>query len=687
MTRFLSNPRLVFFAISVVVALALPVLSFDFGITEDEQLHNNHGKSILDYFLGRSDAATRHPIDSEGRLEFAYDGEMNDLSGALNIYGGFFDLLCAVTQRYLSPFGEFENRHFVNSLFGVLLIIFTGLTAKQVAGWRAGILALLLMVFSPRIIGHSMNNPVDLPFAALYVFCVYFIMRFAEELPRPSKRNWIPLLIGIPLATNVRIAGLVLIFYLFVFGIVGSLLRISRDDRKNLARSLGVTLALGAGSYLLVSVLWPLAHGNPLTTPLMALEHLSRLETFNALDLFEGRWIDRPDLPWYFTLKWLAISTPLFIPLGLLLSPFLFTTRSTKTSVDLEKIALVVFTFLFPLIFMIMRGSYVYNDARHVLFVYPPLAIFCALAFEHTWRSKGSKILRVALGVLLAGSMLEPASFVFRNHPNEVVYFSPLIGGVNGAWKRYETDYWGNSTREAVEWILDNIQADEDEPVRVRLYYGDQTKAAYYVKKKPGYEQVQTSRLSEDWDYWVLLTVEAKYESEFLSAWPVPGTVYEVKADDTPLCAVLMNFLGGRHEEVLERMRDWVTEEPTHAGYYSLAFSYHHYGMYEDWVAAFRKAVELKPGPVGRTHDEYVDMGLKLHREGHYAESLEAYRFALLKDPESAVAHNNVCAAYNSMEKWNEARRACETALALDPDFELAAENLRVAKQGLKMLN
>ena len=82
------NSQRVFILLCVVVAVSLPILSFDFGITEDEQLHNEHGKSILDYFLGKSDRAARHPLDASGELTFSYGPDMRDESGALNIYGG-----------------------------------------------------------------------------------------------------------------------------------------------------------------------------------------------------------------------------------------------------------------------------------------------------------------------------------------------------------------------------------------------------------------------------------------------------------------------------------------------------------------------------------------------------------------------------------------------------------------------
>ncbi len=684
--------RKLFIVLCVAVALTLPILSFDFGITEDEQLHNQHGHSILDYFLGLSDRATRNPIDDDGKLTFRYSPEMNDVSGALNIYGGFFDLLCVATYRYLSPLGEFENRHFVNSLFGVLLIIFTARTVQRIAGWRAGIVALLLMALSPRIIGHSMNNPVDLPFAALYMFDIYYILRFLEELPRPRKATWIPLLVGIPLAADIRIAGLVLIPYLLLFVGLWCLSRIigersSSRDGTGVVRSLGLTALLCTACYLLVSLLWPLAHGNPLTTPLMALQHLSQLETFNAYDLFEGRWINRWEVPWYFVPKWLLIGTPLFIPLGLLLSPFAFTGRLPR-----RWVALVAFAFLFPVLLVILRDSYVYNDARHVLFAYGPLVAFCALALEGLLQTLGDRLksvppsLSLVPGVLiialLAGTMLEPLLFMIRNHRNQGVYFSPLVGGVQGAWQQYETDFWGNSTRQAVEWIQAHSAAQPDQPVRIRIWYGDQTKARYYTEKQPGFVHVISEEASTGWDYDIVQTVAGKHVPELLNQWPPAGTVYEVRADDTPLTAVVMNFRNRERAEVLDRMLEWARQEPSHATYLVLASTYYWHGDYERWAESFRHAAELEPEPVGRTHDEYLRLAQDFRRHQKHGESVLACRLALLENPASAIAYNDMCNSYNALQRWVEARKACEAALELRPGFRRAEFNLNLAIEG-----
>ena len=49
--------------------------------------------------------------------------------------------------------------------------------------------------------------------------------------------------------------------------------------------------------------------------------------------------------------------------------------------------------------------------------------------------------------------------------------------------------------------------------------------------------------------------------------------------------------------------------------------------------------------------------------------------------PDSALAYNNICAAYNALKQWDDAIAACERALVIDPDFELAKNNLGVAVQ------
>lgn len=748
MNDTITAGRKIFFISSLVIAVLMPVLSFDFGITEDEQMHNQHGKSILQYFLGTSDKAARSPLDSEGRVSYSYDDNGNDISGALNIYGGTFDLICAFVIRYLSPFDEFETRHIINSLFGVLLIVFTGLLAAWVAGWRAGIIALVFMACSPRIIGHSMNNPKDIPFAAMYMVSLYLMLVFVERLPSASWKIWLPLIIAIALASDIRIAGLVLFAYLGLFVLVRWTYLFTQVPSQaveisDFGRSLIITLLICIAAYFLISVFWPYAHSNPFTVPLTALQKLSRLETFDAYSLFEGHWIHRGEIPWHFAPKWFLIGTPLFIPIGLIFSIFIFVIPLSR--VNWKKALPVVFAFVFPLAFIIVRDSNIYNDARHVLFALPPVVVISAVAFENLLRFKSPGFLKPATLVVLAVITIEPLQWMVRNHPNEVIYFSPLIGGVNGSLNQYEADFWGNSVRQSVEWIQENSTSAEDHPIRIRIWYGDQMKAAHYINKKPGYQHVIVNENTRDWDYYIYQAVQTRFFNEAQEFWPPLYTVHETKVGEVPLNAIIKNWRNDPYVVVLAHIKGRINQRgENYFNIYQLASVQMYFGKtrkgvesakkslalnpkyiptwkllcaandslanWDDVIESCTKVIELDPtyaiaqkylayaykmkavASIGESghdnfegisqslgYEDYINLSLHLFNRHDYTRSVVASKLAISKNPSSAVGYNNLCSAYNGMQMWSEAIAACEKAIELDPGFELARQNLNWA--------
>ena len=46
-------------------------------------------------------------------------------------------------------------------------------------------------------------------------------------------------------------------------------------------------------------------------------------------------------------------------------------------------------------------------------------------------------------------------------HPHQYIFFNRLFGkGIAQAAQNFETDYWGNSYKEGVEWITQNYQSE-----------------------------------------------------------------------------------------------------------------------------------------------------------------------------------------------------------------------------------
>lgn len=163
--------RLVFISLVLILGILLPLLSFSYGITWDEWKQANRGIEILKYTLSHGSDTTY--FDSENG--YLYTQILFNLSGLF--YGlatgdlhsfldqGFFQ------DPHLLPF--FRLSHIVNAFFGVFLFVFAGLTAKEIRGWRAACLGLILMALTPRIFGHTMNNPKDIPFAAMMLFATW----------------------------------------------------------------------------------------------------------------------------------------------------------------------------------------------------------------------------------------------------------------------------------------------------------------------------------------------------------------------------------------------------------------------------------------------------------------------------------------------------------------------------------
>jgi len=116
---------------------------------------------------------------------------------------------------------------------------------------------------------------------------------------------------------------------------------------------------------------------------------------------------------------------------------------------------------VFPISYAILRHSSLYDCVRHFLFAVPLLCVTAALAARAAFVSCVSqfrrKVARRVVGglfalVLLVGVAIQIAIMV-RLHPYEYIFANQFTGGVNGAYGRYESDYWGESFKEASEKI------------------------------------------------------------------------------------------------------------------------------------------------------------------------------------------------------------------------------------------
>jgi hypothetical protein len=413
------------FALVAIALLPILVLaSVDFGVTWDERARHRYGENILEYFRG---IRTRASFDVDGGSP----------------YGGLFDFLCAAVERWV-PFDRYVVRHAINAFFGWVGLLFAGRLAARLFGTWTGVLAMVLLAATPRYFADSMNNPKDLPFAAMTVVALFYFSKVSPAWPYVSWPTAIKITVALALALNIRAGALL---YLAYFGwLLAALIVAERNfDWRKLADTGGRLAAVSVGTLLLGTAIWPWAQGGPLVRPIEALIGFANYD-WSGMVLFEGRNIVATRLPWEYAPWWFLISTPPVVLAGAALSIPL----SRRRVWLFPALALWVVAAL-PIVMVIARGSTLYDGVRHLLFVVPVLAILAAAGWSALLRQRPAWV-GIAAGLLLAAGLAEPIVFQLRAHPNQGVYFNALVGGPRGALGKYDLDYWGNCMLQAVAW-------------------------------------------------------------------------------------------------------------------------------------------------------------------------------------------------------------------------------------------
>ena len=422
------SPRWTFFALAAVLLPVMVLSSFDFGVTWDEKDRHRNGELVWRFLRGL-----------RARSEFAETGG--------HLYPGMFDTICAALETWI-PWNRYVVRHAVNAVFGWVGVVYCGRLAGRLFGPWAGVLGMALLALTPRYFADSMNNPKDLPFAAMSVVALYYISTMSPRWPFVTTGTAVKIAIALALALNIRVGGLV---YLGYFGMLaGAYVIASRlTDPRKLATLALRLLAVAAATLLLGTVFWPWAGGSPFIRPFQALLGAANYP-WDGNVLFRGFEYGATELPWYYAPWWFMISLPPVVLAGLALSLIFVPGR-----VEVFKRGALWFVALFPIATGIAMQSTLYDGVRHLQFVTPPLVVLAAggwisaLAAAATVRTQ-----RIAAAALAAG-IGTVLVFHLRAHPNQGVYFNALVGGPRGAFKNYDMDYWGNCVLQAVEWGVD----------------------------------------------------------------------------------------------------------------------------------------------------------------------------------------------------------------------------------------
>ncbi|MBX2815452.1 MAG: tetratricopeptide repeat protein [Saprospiraceae bacterium] len=668
--------RFCFSIVSVLMLISMLAMSGSAGISGDEFRYRRQSEKVFKYFrTGGEDksAVTRSGIDPQH-----YNAQS-------------FDVVMSWLEKVVKPKDAFKMRHRFNALVGWIGIFFAGLLMGRMFGWQFGILAMLLLFCSPRYLGHCFNNHRDIPVATAYMVALYFFTRYFKEFRSVQWTTLLGMVMAIAFAFSIRLASGVLLI-----GVLGVLTAIHLV-RSQLSKGLygpvqGIIWHLkylvpaAIASFALGILLWPFGLEAPIKNSLEVFNASSNLGV-SLRQIFDGEVIMSNQIPLHYLPKYILISTPLLILIGLLLAP-LFVIKSKRKEPFV--IFLIAFAFLFPLIYSVLQVKNDYGGWRHFLFIYPPMALLATLGLGMLGRLLPGKFRWAFFPLLLIG-LFHPIRYTIANHPYQYTYYNEAIGGINGAHGAFETDYSLMSLQEGIRWIKANVTVPPGEKLTIASNDGTQLRwglrqdtAQFNAIYKRYYE-----KYDQAWDYGVFANVYVHPDQLRNGQWPPANTIHTIKADDVVLCAIVKRedhrdveaYAAAKSRDHVTAIREFeafLTDNPTNdQAWAGLAASYFAQQNYPKAIETADKGLALFPANVAALNYK----GLALLNAKNYPEAESTFR-ALYK-----VQSNNYAAAYYlamslfNQQKAQEAKQYIDASLALNGKFgqafDLAAKIYR----------
>jgi len=657
-----NRQKYIFFFSTAFMLLIMIILSKNAGISCDEVLHYGQSEAVYNFFATKGgDQAALDTPDTH-----------------LKYYGQSYDNLVTILIHLFGIDDVYRFRHLMSALAGCTVILLTAFFAVWLSGYRTGILVLFLFAVSPTFMGHAMNNLKDIPFALGYVASVFFSLRLIFPEKRSSFSDALFLTLSIAIALSIRAGGLLLICYLFIFFLVWISYNIflrTRSGETGIWKMLVILTLISAAAFFLSILLWPFALQDPFRNVYESYRVMAHFpSTFRQI--FEGKMMWSDFMPWYYIPKSMTVTIPLIVMSGILL--FVISSKKVLLSGKAILYTLLIFTIIFPMIFVMVEKSNLYSSWRQFLFLYPMIVIISATGFSLVFDIFKNRLFRLVLFALLFLLSVHPVRFMTHNRPYLYLYYNQLTGGLKGAYGNYETDYYYIGQTEASYWLIGYLAKNKNAPTIVKATYS----VAWQFRNLPG---IRTSymrneeRSMNDWDYAIITN---RYITPFMlknKTWPTSDAIHIVYADSIPVCAVLerktkadyegyMALEEGRNKDAITYFEEALKyNDEDEMIFYNFARALFNEGETAKGDFVLNKALEINP----EFEPVLMYMGNIARDQGEEDKAVEYYRKIIEINSKYFAAYIEM-AEILCKKDIQKARELLRTCLTINPGYKPA---------------
>jgi hypothetical protein len=436
---------------TVVLIAALVVIAFctfkGYAISNDEDVQHHYGELIIAYYTsGFADQSV-----------FKFQN--------LYLYGGLFDVI-AVILGHLIPIDQYDLRHILCALIGIGGIGAAAAIARLISGPRAALIAAIALSVCGAWYGTMFNHTKDIPFAAAMTVATLFLIRIARSLPSPRAGDLAAFGLLAGASAGIRVLGLLLVIYAGVtIALYLPRQRRGRARRRfaavdSLLRLLPPLLL----AYVIMILAWPWAALAPLN-PIRGLLSFSEFH-YAIRTVVDGQVYEMAKVPRLYVPIYILIRVPLLTLFGAALAmtvALLPRLAAGSTQLHRKDIVLVSLTVIIPVVCQVIFHGPAFTGMRHFLFVVPALAVLAGIGLDAAMTSLAARGRLVASGGLavVTACFVWDAVTLVRLHPYEYLFYNPLVGGLEGASRRYDLDYWFGSMPEALSMLETYLRRSE----------------------------------------------------------------------------------------------------------------------------------------------------------------------------------------------------------------------------------
>ncbi|MCI0555730.1 MAG: hypothetical protein L0287_32690 [Anaerolineae bacterium] len=226
-----------------------------------------------------------------------------------------------------------------------------------------------------------------------------------------------------------------------IFGPLAGILVTQHAIRNTGKKSIVVLAIYATLAIFFMYATWPYLWLDPIGHLVETVTIMSQ-HFWNGSVLFNGIEYAATDLPSSYMPVLLAIqlTEPVWVLFALGLAVTVYgVVKKREGSRDL--FALTIIWLIIPLATFILFRPTMFDNFRHSFLILPMIFVLAGIALDQVRQPllQGFLILALAApGVLGA----------VRLHPYEYMYYNSFAGGVGGAFRKFELDYWGTSYRE-----------------------------------------------------------------------------------------------------------------------------------------------------------------------------------------------------------------------------------------------